>query len=472
MRREQGLRNLVSRMAYRQRAFEKPFVLLLGAGASQSSGGPTDEKLRLRFGRDFVKAEITEENQDVQELISSCWETLPSDDRYSFMKQHLPARSPSAGYQSLADLVKGGYFHIILTTNWEQLLEDALFSSGLRGSEFQVVIPSVLLQKACKQALETPNPPIKIVKLHGDLGWRIFAWLDAEKKRYTRNVASRLAQFLKQDIVVVGSSLQDPDILKRLAKGSASLWHVSPHGLDESVVRELKKRELHQITGKLGRFDNFFGKLRSELLGAEIKEKVGPPADTEAQLSVQLADSRRESIFKKTFKEKDLDLGLIAGIAHHFPEGFLALGSPGQGSILIVPGVQLTNLVIETRFQILDDGGNDSNWAGFLIRASNPFLGGGYLVYFRSNGNVELQYPTGALADSRANIKPPPKDRPTSARIEVYKSMIRLFVEQDTKPLISWSGEEIRPHGQGIFLHTFGTDTKFHYLQFSRIVTP
>jgi len=174
------------------------------------------------------------------------------------MKQRLPEGPPSAGYQGLADLVTAGYFRIILTTNWEQLLQDALYSSGLRGKEFQVVIPCVLTREALKQALKAPNPPIKIVKLHGDLECRAFAWLDAEKEKYTAKVAGSLAQFLKQDIVIVGCSLQDHSILSRLAKGSASLWHVSPHGLDQTVATVLQGRDLHEIMGELGEFDVFF----------------------------------------------------------------------------------------------------------------------------------------------------------------------------------------------------------------------
>lgn len=68
---------------------------------------------------------------------------------------------PSAAHRAIAQLVKRGYFRVILTTNFDRLMEKALEDVG--------VSPQVLARAEAVAGLTPlPHAPVTIVKLHGD----------------------------------------------------------------------------------------------------------------------------------------------------------------------------------------------------------------------------------------------------------------------------------------------------------------
>ncbi|WP_191932085.1 SIR2 family protein [Arthrobacter bussei] len=70
-------------------------------------------------------------------------------------------KGPSAAHRAIAQLVKKGYVKVILTTNFDRLMEEALSAEGVAA---QVISRSDAV--AGMQSL--PHAPITVVKLHGD----------------------------------------------------------------------------------------------------------------------------------------------------------------------------------------------------------------------------------------------------------------------------------------------------------------
>jgi hypothetical protein len=70
-------------------------------------------------------------------------------------------KTPSAAHRAIAQLVKKGYVKVILTTNFDRLMEEALSAEGVAA---QVISRSDAV--AGMQPL--PHAPITVIKLHGD----------------------------------------------------------------------------------------------------------------------------------------------------------------------------------------------------------------------------------------------------------------------------------------------------------------
>ena len=76
--------------------------------------------------------------------------------------------SPSSGYKTLAKLIDEGYFRLILTTNFDFMLEKALKETKLiLNKDYFVCVIGEGKERILTKKLENESM-IRIVKLHGD----------------------------------------------------------------------------------------------------------------------------------------------------------------------------------------------------------------------------------------------------------------------------------------------------------------
>lgn len=267
--------SLATFIRHRSEAGEPPYVLVLGAGASLASGASSTAHI----------IETVVQEHGGQDPASLSWEeklaafygvldSVSARERYLILSHHLKGAEPSAGYHHLASLVKAGYFDLILTTNFDLFLENALMDAGLRSQDFTVLINGQDREEQIIRALRFSTPRIKILKLHGDLNARIFAFTPEEVFQFTERIERALTDILNGDIVVVGHSMRDDDLNRCIRANDGALWYINP---DEPSVADFAGRAIlargtpdHIISGKLGRFDDFFAWLRWELLLAEV----------------------------------------------------------------------------------------------------------------------------------------------------------------------------------------------------------
>jgi hypothetical protein len=177
------------------------YALLLGSGVSRSSGSPTGWEITLDLVRKLAvlhKEEKEEYEADLEtwyrnrynvepnysDLLNALGRT-PAERRELLARYFEPSEKdveeglkvPTAAHRAIAKLMKQGYFRVVLTTNFDTLMEDALKEAG--------IIPTVVRHSDDIAGI----PPISqggyfVVKLHGH-------YLDAR----IRNTPEELGQY-------------------------------------------------------------------------------------------------------------------------------------------------------------------------------------------------------------------------------------------------------------------------------------
>ena len=248
---------------------------ILGAGSSIAAGVPSWRgvceilvaKLHLRG----------EPDDDPIGLVQAYFATasVTSYERFWAIYPELAGFSPSAGHAHLAHLVKQGYIGLILTTNWDPLIEIAL-SRVLRPDQYRVMVRGEIPDGNIARSLRTSTLPT-VLKLHGDLSARLFHVVGSEMPPLGADLSRAVAGLTKADILVLGSSLEDPDLINLLTSEDMTntIYYASPDAPSRgsTVQAVLRGNPHHILTGPQGTFDAFMTKLnlaiQREALGGE-----------------------------------------------------------------------------------------------------------------------------------------------------------------------------------------------------------
>jgi hypothetical protein len=242
---------LVEDLNGRRRNGEKPPVLLLGAGASLAAGIPTMSKLFDRFGcNDF-------------EEFSRYIGPRSDAERYRYLAEVLQAPAfdeITAGYQALAALLADAYFDLVLTTNMDPLLEDALSAARLRRRDYVLLVNGLMRPKRMELPLLEPNPRVKVVKLHGDLFSRCMAWTADEMNTFLSGSWRYLKDAVAgRDFIVIGYSLHDRKVVDLVKSPGRSVWFLH-HKKVPDDLRDINKeiKFFRAVVGPQCAFEAFF----------------------------------------------------------------------------------------------------------------------------------------------------------------------------------------------------------------------
>lgn len=296
------------------------YAIFLGAGASLGSGGKSGYQIALKFAKNLYGKDIDINKTKDAKLLknwfkttfgvelsyTSAMETIGTKpEMKDVMAKALKGMEPSIGYKSLAKLITENYFQIIFTTNFDWMIENALIEKGLKERvDFSVNIVGEKTVDAIIDSLQAPSPQIKIVKLHGDIGYASsMKCTSKETEKLPEKIENIFEVFLKKKgFIFVGYGGWDEGILKILDKHSKnkgpilhrkrapaerSVWWVSPQGLNreheninillsflrargskDNVIQDVEKGS-QEIP--FGDFDTFFVILCEELLGGCIR---------------------------------------------------------------------------------------------------------------------------------------------------------------------------------------------------------
>ena len=223
----------------RRLAGDLPLTLLLGAGASVGAGiGAMPQLYKLAGVADF---------KEFSQYISSRTEA----ERFRFLMSFLQILRPedvTPGYRALAALCEEGFFDVILTTNLDPLLDDALASARLWRKDYLLLVNGVLRGDRLLPLLRAAVPRVKVLKLHGDLFHRFMAWTEKEMEQFLMELNPGLSQALEgRDLLVVGHSLRDARIaqiaLDTLA-GDGVVWFTHPTRRSETLPIHDRLREV------------------------------------------------------------------------------------------------------------------------------------------------------------------------------------------------------------------------------------
>lgn len=199
----------------------RPPVLLLGAGASFEAGIGT---MRQLFEFTGVK--------DFDEFVAYI-RGRSADERYIHLSGFLQTQAPAEvtpGYQSLAALLAENYFDLVLSTNFDPLLEDALAHARLWRKDYMLLVNGIVRPDRLDLILKEPSPRVKIIKLHGDLFHRYMAWTPEEMDAFIDDIRPRLKKaLLGRDIIIVGYSLGDRairDLVLKAGGPDSTIWYL------------------------------------------------------------------------------------------------------------------------------------------------------------------------------------------------------------------------------------------------------
>lgn len=212
------------------------FALLLGSGVSRSSGIPTGWEIVLDLirrvavlegedCRDDPEAWYVERHQERPSYASLIDRLAPTP---SLRQQTLRAyfeptdaereegkKVPTAAHKAIAKLAAGGAFRVIITTNFDRLMETALEAEG--------ITPTVIASSdAAQGAVPLVHAPHTLIKLHGDYLDTRIKNSPAELEQYEANINQLLDRIFDEFGLIVCGWSADYDTALRDAITRAS----------------------------------------------------------------------------------------------------------------------------------------------------------------------------------------------------------------------------------------------------------
>ncbi|MEO8433589.1 MAG: tetratricopeptide repeat protein [Pyrinomonadaceae bacterium] len=260
---------------------EREFTLFLGAGASRSSGVPLASEMiqewrRMAFddrepaGEDFESWCKGQPWCDKDGEYSTLFEMLFPNERarQKYVEPKIVSAFPSWCYLYLANIVDAGRFNVIFTTNFDDLINEALtlylgYNPVVCAADSEVMSISITTNRA------------KIVKLHGDYLFKSLKNTSDELNQLDPNMEAKVKEFAKQcGMVVIGYAGRDQSVMRvfeELLKDRNSFpngvyWGLRPGEVAGSRVKQLaisfpKRFHLFQCKD----FDSFMSQLHANL---------------------------------------------------------------------------------------------------------------------------------------------------------------------------------------------------------------
>ena len=282
---------------------QEGYAILLGSGISKAAGIPTGwevvldllaklarlENLSLQHseladwyrqetGRDPSYSSILEgmakTPSERQKMLQSYWEAT-DEEREAGIKQ------PTTAHRAIADLVKRHFVKVIVTTNFDRLMEDALE---------QVGIHPIVLSTVSQVEGASPLPLLDccVFKVHGDYQDSFILNTPVELDHYPDAINKLLDRiFDDYGLVVCGWSAEWDIALREAIERSQSrrfTTYWATRGEPSGAARQLiRHRRAEVIT--IADADSFFENLRDNVVTIQELESVHP-------LSVEVSVAR------------------------------------------------------------------------------------------------------------------------------------------------------------------------------------
>lgn len=283
----------ISALAFEMHAAKGVFALLIGSGVSRSAKIPTGWEITLDLVRQVAVLKGDDPEPDPGAWYERTYNKAPD---YSDLLDQLATtqalrqqvirpyiepdaeqrargeRLPTAAHKAIAELVAQGYVRVVLTTNFDQLLEQALADLGVR---------PVILASAdhIAGAMPLAHAGPTIIKLHGDyLDTRIRNTL-GELSAYEPEIDRLLDQILDGFGLVVCGWSGDWDVALKAAIDRAPsrrfpmVW--AARGAPSPAAQALIDRRCGRIVPIDGA-DQFFDQLTQRVQAIDTFRKPHP----------------------------------------------------------------------------------------------------------------------------------------------------------------------------------------------------
>lgn len=277
--------NLISR-----RSNNTPnFALLIGAGASASSGVKTASEMIDEWRRQlYEESKSTKpfeewlKDQDFyedDEEYGILFEKLcdQRSQRRIYIEECVKDTKPSWGYIYLANIIAHNYFNVIFTPNFDDLLNEACCL-------YADLKPIVCAHDSAVVDIRITSARPKIIKLHGDFLYDSIKNTVRETETLEENMREKFKQFSREyGLVVIGYGGNDRsiiDILDTMLKSEGYFsnglyWCIRKEGKVSKKLDRLMRRE-NTYYVEIESFDEFMAVLH-EKLGLTLPDTVRDP---------------------------------------------------------------------------------------------------------------------------------------------------------------------------------------------------
>jgi hypothetical protein len=239
-------------------------ILFLGAGASIESGGPDTDAIVDGIVRDFGDPSKSVGPGKREEFYDILENRMGRRDRQAAFRQYFESMKPSPGYIKLAELIKQGWFDIVLTTNVDNMFERAFTAQQLApGDDYDRFIVGRDNDDDIDFFLNTADPRVKLVKLHGDLGAGILNFTPVETLRFSSPIERSLKAVTASNILFLGYSGRDKSVLGVLNREGDGIWWASlsqpnwgdPEQREILAILLHRKSDHNMVFGPDGQFE-------------------------------------------------------------------------------------------------------------------------------------------------------------------------------------------------------------------------
>jgi len=380
------------------------YALLLGSGVSRSAGIPTGWEVALDLIRKMahIKGEDCEpdpqmwykktfsQDPDYSQLLDDLAKS--SADRQQLLKGYFEPteeereqglKMPAAAHKAIAELVSGGHVRVIITTNFDRLLEKAIEAKGTN----PIVISTA---DAARGALPLIHSSCSIIKIHGDYLDPRIKNTTAELEQYDDALNSLLDRVFDEfGLIVCGWSGEWDTALRGLLERCrnrrfTTYWTLQGGGASDSATRLINLRQATVVPIKDA--DTFFTGLVSKV---KSLDEIARPHPLSSRMAV--ATLKRHLTANQKIPVHDLVMAEVEkAYAELSPVNFPLQGAEPTGEEF-AKRLDRYEAIVETLQAILISGcywaGEIYNdiWINCLQRISNPSGdGGGFVAWSRT----------------------------------------------------------------------------------------
>lgn len=258
----------------RRNADAPNFALLIGAGASVSSGVKStckmvDEWRQLLYKQSRANKPIEQwlqeqdwyEDEEEYSILFEIAYDRPAQ-RRNYIEDCVKDARPSWGYIYLSNIISTNFFNVVLTPNFDDLLNEACFM-------YADCKPISCAHDSAVSSIRVTSRRPKIIKLHGDFLYDNIKNTLGETESLEKNMRDKFRQFATEyGLVVVGYGGNDKsimDVLDLLVKEEGYF----PHGvywclrkggeIGKKLARFLGRENVYSV--EIDGFDEFMAEL-------------------------------------------------------------------------------------------------------------------------------------------------------------------------------------------------------------------
>ncbi len=392
------------------------YALLIGAGASHSSGIPTASEICNELTKLlYISSRGENANRlpyiDLEEAIiwrdqQEWYRSRGEENAYSilmrmynqteasrrkYLENLFEGKRPNNSLFHLAVAIKRGVFDIVLSTNFDRLIEDALRVVDAK-------LPVVVDHEARIETFRlTENRP-KVIKLHGDFLYNP-ANLDSETDEILLNMREKLVKVLSEyGLIVVGYGGNDKSILNIL-ETLANTPEGIPYGLywlhraDDTLnptILNLLDTCHNCFRCEIESADKFFQAVTAHL---GLKDDVlSTRVDQSVPVKVEAASTASTAVHQPTgaFRLHDASPASFSVIELGLVKDFL---SKLETARTTVTDADIIKFLTDEGLVIVDDGSSlKPSYSGLLLFGVNPrrFVPSAFVkcAFFKSSDEI------------------------------------------------------------------------------------